>query len=97
MLMPYTTVQKRLQGSTFDNVNAIMVSARTEALMPRPRARSARCCCERHRIPPGEPPDFEVQNTTEIANILRHHHRHDDADAVGDRRHLAAWSAAWAS
>jgi putative ABC transport system permease protein len=25
---------------------------------------------ERHRIPPGEPPDFNVQNTTEIANVL---------------------------
>ena len=27
ILMPYTTVRKRLQGSSFDNVNAIMVSA----------------------------------------------------------------------
>ena len=25
---------------------------------------------ERHRIPPGEPADFLVQNTTEIANVL---------------------------
>ena len=29
ILMPYTTVRKRLQGSEFDNVNAIMCSARS--------------------------------------------------------------------
>ena len=33
ILMPYTTVRKRLQGSEFDNVHAIMASARTTLLM----------------------------------------------------------------
>ena len=29
ILMPLTTVRKRLQGSEFDNVNAILASARS--------------------------------------------------------------------
>ena len=33
VLMPYSTVRKRLQGSEFDNVNAIMASARSAILM----------------------------------------------------------------
>ena len=70
VLMPYTTVQKRLQGSTFDNVNAIMVSARTRGQMAEAESQIAQLLLERHRIHPGEPADFQVQNTTEIANVL---------------------------
>jgi putative ABC transport system permease protein len=70
VLMPYTTVRKRLQGSEFDNVNAIMVSAQSELLMSDAEAEINLLLSERHRIHPGEPSDFQVQNTTEIANVL---------------------------
>jgi len=70
ILIPYTTVRKRLQGSSFDNVHAIMVSARSIALMSEAEHQINGLLHERHRINPGEPPDFRVQNTTEIANIL---------------------------
>ncbi|HYV39062.1 MAG TPA: ABC transporter permease [Gemmataceae bacterium] len=70
MLLPYTTVRKRLQGSSFDNVNAIMVSARTQDQMSDAEGQIRQLLLERHRIHPGETPDFQVQNTTEIANIL---------------------------
>ena len=70
VLIPYTTVRKRLQGSSFDNVHAIMVSARSIALMSEAQHQIDGLLHERHRINPGEPPDFRVQNTTEIANIV---------------------------
>jgi putative ABC transport system permease protein len=70
ILLPYTTVRKRLQGSSFDNVNAIMLSARTQGQMADTTAQVRRLLMERHRIHPGESTDFQVQNTTEIANTL---------------------------
>jgi putative ABC transport system permease protein len=70
VLIPYTTVQKRMQGTAFSNVNAIIVSARTMEQMNDAGEQIRQLLLERHRIPPGEPADFVVQNTTEIANIL---------------------------
>jgi putative ABC transport system permease protein len=70
VLMPYTTVRKRLQGSEFDNVNAIMASARTVTQMADAEDEINQLLLERHRIHAGEPADFQVQNTTEIANVL---------------------------
>jgi putative ABC transport system permease protein len=70
ILMPYTTARKRLQGSEFDNVNAIMVSAVSPAVMTDAESEINALLAERHRIQPGDAPDFQVQNTTEIANVL---------------------------
>lgn len=67
LLMPYTTVQKRLQGSTFSNVNVIFVSARSEEQTKQAEDEIKSLLRERHRIPPGEPADFEVRNTIEVA------------------------------
>lgn len=70
ILLPFTTVRKRVQGSSFQNVNAIMVSGRTEKQMADAAEEIRRLLMERHRIHPGEPIDFQVQNTTEFANTL---------------------------
>lgn len=70
VLLPYTTVRKRLFGSNFDDVNAIFASARSVGLMSRAEQEIQQLLYERHKIPPGEAPDFDVQNTTEIANVL---------------------------
>ena len=70
VLMPYTTVRKRLQGSNFDNVDVILASARSVDRMAEAENEIRQLLCERHRIAPGKIPDFEVQNTTEIANVL---------------------------
>ena len=70
VLMPYTTVRKRLQGSEFDNVNAIILSARSLEVMVESVAEINQLLSERHHIHPGEPQDFQVQNMTEIANVL---------------------------
>ncbi len=70
VLMPISTVRKRLRGSEFDNVNAIMASARSTKLMQDAQNEIDQLLSERHRIQPGEPRDYVVQNTTEIANVF---------------------------
>ncbi len=70
VLLPYTTVRKRLQGSEFDNVGAIMVSARSMQVMTDAQLEIDQLLAERHRIQPGQTRDYIVQNTTEIANIF---------------------------
>jgi putative ABC transport system permease protein len=70
VLMPISTVRKRLRGSEFDNVNAIMASARSMKLMPEAQLEIDQLLAERHRIQPGEPRDYVVQNTTEIAAVF---------------------------
>ncbi len=70
IIMPFTTVRKRLQGSSFENVDVILASARSLQRMTDAENEIRQLLYERHRIRPGESPDFEVKNTTEIANVL---------------------------
>lgn len=70
VLLPYTTVRKRLHGSEFDNVGAIMVTARSMTVMASAQLEIDQILAERHRIQPGQARDYIVQNTTEIANIF---------------------------
>jgi putative ABC transport system permease protein len=70
VLMPLTTVRKRLKGSEFDNVDAILASARSLLLMTAAQHEIEDLVTERHRIRIGEKRDFTVENTTEIANTF---------------------------
>ncbi len=70
LLLPHTTVRKRLDGSQFDNVHAIMVSARSSSSMTEAAEEIRQLLAERHQIAPGQPEDFQVQNTVEIAAVL---------------------------
>ena len=70
ILVPYTTVQKRIHGNQFKNVHAIMASARTSDLTNSASSEIRQLLRERHDIYPGRPADFEVQSTTEIASVL---------------------------
>jgi putative ABC transport system permease protein len=70
VLIPVTTVRKRLEGSEFDNVSAILASARATTLMTQAQHEIEELLTERHRIQIGQQSDFEVENTTEIANIF---------------------------
>jgi putative ABC transport system permease protein len=70
VLTPYTTMRRRLQGSEFDNVNAIMCSARSLADMMESENEINQLLAERHRISPGEPYDFDVGTSVEIGNLL---------------------------
>ena len=68
--MPLGTAKKRIQGSSFENVGAIMISARTVAQMSEAESQIRQLLLERHHIHPGESPDFRVTNVTEIANTM---------------------------
>jgi putative ABC transport system permease protein len=65
-----TTVRKRLQGSEFDNVNAILASARSASLMAQAQSEIDELLSERHRVRFGKARDYTVENTTEIANTF---------------------------
>ena len=70
IVAPYTTVKKRLTGSTFNNVDWIVASARSAGLMHEAQSEVYALLHERHGIRPGEPDDFTVRDTSEIANVL---------------------------
>lgn len=70
LLMPYTTVQNRLRGSRFNTVDAIMLSARGPELMNQAAFEVDQLLYERHRIPPGDDPDFVIRNSKEFAEFL---------------------------
>lgn len=70
LLVPYTAVQKRIHGNQFKSVHAIMASARTASMTSTATQEIRQLLRERHDIAPGRPSDFEVQSTTEIANVL---------------------------
>lgn len=70
VLMPFSTVTKRLWGSNFDSVHAAMISARASELMEDARNEIDQLLMERHKIAPEETPDFEVQNSKEFAEAL---------------------------
>jgi putative ABC transport system permease protein len=63
-------LQKRIHGNQFKSVHAIMASARTPELTAAATTEIRQLLRERHDIAPGRPSDFEVQSTTEIANVL---------------------------
>jgi putative ABC transport system permease protein len=70
LLMPYSTVRKRLQTSSFANVDLILLSARSELLSRQAEQEVRALLRERHRLAPGDLPDFEVRNTTDVENMM---------------------------
>jgi putative ABC transport system permease protein len=70
VLLPYTSARKRLIGSGFKDVHAILVSGRSVDMMESATEEIRSLLADRHRIAPGQPNDFQVQNTTEIAAAL---------------------------
>jgi putative ABC transport system permease protein len=57
-------------GNGFKGVHAILVSARSVDGMRGTEREIRHLLADRHRIAPGQPNDFQVQNTTEIAKAL---------------------------
>jgi putative ABC transport system permease protein len=70
IVMPFTTVRDRLVGSEFKNVNAIICSARSLQVQMDAKQEITMLLAERHRIPPGEPLDFTVATTLEMAALV---------------------------
>ncbi len=70
VLMPYTTARKRLSASPFANIDLMLISARSEEQIPLAMQQVRELLSQRHRIPPGEPPDVDVRSTAEVAAVL---------------------------
>ncbi len=60
IFMPYTTAQKKLRGVTW--VDDIMCSVGHAADLPVAGQEISALLMRRHRIPPGEPPDFQIRD-----------------------------------
>ncbi|MEQ9408478.1 MAG: ABC transporter permease [Fuerstiella sp.] len=70
LLMPYTTVKRRIQGSSFDDVHAIVVAAREPHLVQTATREISQLLRDRHGIAPGQDPDFEVHSSEEISRVM---------------------------
>jgi putative ABC transport system permease protein len=68
VIVPFTTAQKRLLGST--HLQNITISAETGISLDDLSARIAELLRERHRIGPGEDDDFMVRTLEEMASML---------------------------
>jgi putative ABC transport system permease protein len=71
VFVPLTTLQHRLVGA--ERVNLIIVSAKSESLIPQAQTAIERALRQRHRLKPDAPADFEVssvQELTELAVVL---------------------------
>ncbi len=70
-MMPYTTIQKKMQGQAVPRIQQISVSAISpEATGPAKDAITA-LLRERHQIRNGQPDDFRVNNLTEVAEAAQ--------------------------
>ncbi len=70
VLLPEVTVRREVYGSLFDSVHIIMVSARSPKVMGQAKRQVEQLLYQRHGIPVGEKPDFRVQDTAEMADML---------------------------
>ena len=66
IFVPYTTVQKKLQG--IQHINNITISSATADTAP-VAAAIAETLRVQHKLPPGEPDDFMVRTQEEIASV----------------------------
>ena len=70
IMMPYSTVRRTLNGSSFDDVHIIIASAKSNEQMATASYEIKQVLMDRHNIEEVRDADFEVQTTDEIANML---------------------------
>jgi putative ABC transport system permease protein len=70
VLMPISTMQKRIYGFFFDFVFYVLVSARSADRMDDAVDEIKTLLRERHRITKGVRDDFEIRNTSDINNVF---------------------------
>ena len=69
VLIPYTTAQTRLSGSSF--IGQILVSARSPDAIPAAQEEARSLMREAHRLAPNEPDDFTIRNQDELAQAAQ--------------------------
>ncbi len=70
VLAPWTTVKKVLQGSAFDNVDALLVTATSGSAMAPAGDDLTALLRQRHHIHPGEENDFRILTMAEMATTV---------------------------
>jgi putative ABC transport system permease protein len=70
VFLPYSTVRKRLQGSNFDRIDSILVSARAADQTTAAQVQIRRLLDVRHDISPEQPPQFLVADMKEYVALL---------------------------
>ncbi|MGH9350492.1 MAG: ABC transporter permease [Vicinamibacterales bacterium] len=68
VIVPFTTVQKKLQG--VEHISHITIAAEDGVALPEMTARIADLLRTRHRLQPGEEDDFSVRTLEELATML---------------------------
>lgn len=70
VLLPYTTVRRTLQGSAFNDVHQIMVSAKDGKRTAQVQAEITGLLRDRHGITGSRESDFQIETMAEIARML---------------------------
>jgi putative ABC transport system permease protein len=68
IVMPWSTLVRRIQGAQSDVVGMLMVEARTSQLVADAQREVTALLKQRHRIADSAEPDFQIRNLTEIQN-----------------------------
>lgn len=71
VLVPYSTIKKRISGSMFSNVDAVFISASSAARMQEVEHEVELLLRQRHHIRSNDADDFAVLNTSDVASILK--------------------------
>ena len=69
VLCPFATVQKRMTNGT--NVQQILASAKTEALIPQATSEITEALRARHKIQPSDDNDFTIRTQSEIGDAAK--------------------------
>ncbi|MBP7149103.1 MAG: ABC transporter permease [Acidobacteria bacterium] len=69
VVAPYTTVMKRLMGT--NRIRMVFAAAAREDLVPRAQEEIDALLRQRHRIQPGQDPDFMMRSQEEMASFAR--------------------------
>ncbi|MGN0866864.1 MAG: ABC transporter permease [Oligosphaeraceae bacterium] len=70
LLMPYTTVKRTIQRSTFNNVNQLLVSLHSMDDLEEAKTEFTGLLRQRHRLPQGKEDDFVIRDMTEITEMM---------------------------
>ena len=71
ILMPWTTVVRRLIGSQSDTVGQIMVLARSASQVDQAQSDVTALLSQRHHIQNGATPDFDIRNLAEMQDAAK--------------------------
>jgi len=70
IIMPYTTVKRTIQRSSFNNVNQLLVSLNTMDNLEEAKTEFTALLRQRHRLPDSKDDDFTIRDMTEITQMM---------------------------